>query len=41
MQLDLIKHNFHSNAVKINDGLKDITNIDTFRFNSDGSVGPT
>lgn len=38
-QLDLIKDNFLSNAVKIKDGLKNTANIDTFRFNSDGSVG--
>jgi|SRR5215210_5581106 hypothetical protein len=40
-QLDLIKDNFLSNAVKIKDGLKNTANIDPFRFNSDGSVGPT
>jgi hypothetical protein len=40
-QLDLIKDNFLSNAVKIRDGLKDIANMDKFRFNSDGSVGST
>ncbi len=40
-QLDLIKDNFLSNAVKIKDGLKNTANIDTFRFNSDGSVGTT
>jgi hypothetical protein len=40
-QLDLIKDNFLSNAVKIKDGLKDIANMDKFGFNSDGSVGST
>ncbi|CAN5626962.1 hypothetical protein BH23THE1_BH23THE1_19000 [soil metagenome] len=30
-----------SNAVKIKDGLKNTANFDTFRFNSDGSVGPS
>jgi hypothetical protein len=40
-QLDFIKDNFLSNAVKIKDGLKDIANMDKFRFNSDGSVGST
>lgn len=40
-QLDLVKDNFLSNAVKIKDGFKDTVNFDKFRFNSDGSVGST
>jgi hypothetical protein len=40
-QLDLAKDNFLSNAVKIKDGFKDTANFDKFKFNSDGSTGPT
>ena len=40
-QLDLIKDNFLSNVTKIKDDLKDTTNIDKFRINSDSSVSPT
>lgn len=40
-QLDLVKDNFLSNAVKIKDGFKDTVNFDKFRLNSNGSVGST
>jgi hypothetical protein len=40
-QLDLVKDNFLSNAVKIKDGFKDTVNFDKFRLNYNGSVGST
>ncbi|HKR74297.1 MAG TPA: hypothetical protein VJR94_09315 [Candidatus Nitrosocosmicus sp.] len=38
-QLDLVKDNFLSNAVKIKDGFKETANFDKFRSNSEGSGG--